>query len=186
MPRTRPLAFALGLALPLAWVPDARAFEVAVEVADLNCYGGPGEVIETAVALIEGAGHTVTVVSAADIDTPEEIGPDRAAQLCEELGVRVYAIAAGVGKRVGPGGSFQPIDTTQIRRLAERTGGRFFEARDGAAIGEVYATIDRMEKVQFEEPRYELRERFLPFLALGLSLLFAGRLLRASTLEVLP
>ncbi len=121
----------------------------------------------------------------ATAETPDEIGPDRAGQLCEELGVRVYTIAAGIGRR-GGGGQWVPLDTAQVEHLAQRTGGEFFEARDGGAIREVYATIDRMEKTQFEEPQFELRERFLPFLVVGLVSILIGRLLRASSLEVLP
>ena len=121
----------------------------------------------------------------ATAETPHEIGPLRAARMCQELGVRVYTIAAGIGRR-GRGGEWVDLDTTQVRELAERTGGAFFEARDVGAIAGVYGTIDRLEKVQFEKPRYELRERFLPFLLTALSLLLAGRTLRASSLEVLP
>jgi len=121
----------------------------------------------------------------ATAETPHEIGPLRAARMCQELGVRVYTIAAGIGRR-GRGGEWVDLDTTQVRELAERTGGAFFEARDAGAIAGVYGTIDRLEKVQFEKPRYELRERFLPFLLTALSLLLAGRTLRASSLEVLP
>lgn len=118
-------------------------------------------------------------------ETPEEIGPLAAARLCEELGVRVYSIAAGIGKRAADG-QLTPLDTSQIRALAERTGGRFFAARDAAAIADVYATIDGLEQTEFEEPRYELLERFLPWLCVGALLVLLARLARATVFEVLP
>ena len=108
--------------------------------------------------------------------TPEQIAPVHAGQLCRELGVRVYAIAAGLGK----------LDTRQVRLLAEGTGGRFFEARDAGAVAAVYTEIDELERVEFEEPRYQMEERFLVFLAAAVALLLAGRLLQSTALAVLP
>jgi Ca-activated chloride channel homolog len=79
-----------------------------------------------------------------------------------------------------------PIDTGPVRRLAERTGGAFFEARDARAVAGVYERIDRLEKAALREPRYRFEERFLPFVGLALALLVAGKLARATALEVLP
>ena len=61
----------------------------------------------------------------ATAETPDEIGPLLAGRLCEELRVRVYTIAAGIGRR-SRSGEFVALDTTQVRRLAERTGARSF------------------------------------------------------------
>ena len=164
-----------------------------VEARGLEDLTGIGNALARAAQVLRSSAARSKVVilltdgeeNVATLDTPEEIGPDRAGQLCEELGVRVYTIVAGIGKR-GASGQWEPLDTSQVEKLAERTGGEFFTARDAGAIGQVYATIDRMEKTPFEEPRFELRERFLPFLVAGLAALLIGRLLRAGTLEVLP
>jgi len=119
--------------------------------------------------------------------TPEEIAPVHAAQLCEELDVRVYTIAAGIGNRDrSGGGGWVPLDTSQVEHLAARTGGRFFEARDAGAVTGVYEYIDALEKVVLEEPRYKVEERFLPFLIVAVGLLLLSRLLRSTVLEVLP
>lgn len=117
--------------------------------------------------------------------TPEEIGPARAARLCEGLGVRVYTIATGIGKRRSSG-EWVAIDTDQVSSLAQTTGGSFYEARDAGAIDKVYATIDELEKVEFEDPRYELREGFLPFLISAITLWLVSLLLRSGRLSVLP
>ena len=117
--------------------------------------------------------------------TPEEIAPLHAAQLGQQWGVRVYSIAAGIGRRDATG-KFVDIDTSQIQSLAVRTGGVFFKARDASTLGRVYEAIDALEKAQFEEPRYELEERFLVFLAVAVGLLVVSRVLAATVLEVLP
>ncbi len=120
----------------------------------------------------------------ATAETPQEIAPLHAAQLCEGLGVRVYTIAAGVDGR-SPSGEPSGLDTSQVEHLAERTGGEFYAARDAGAVAGVYAKIDELEKSRLEEPRYVLVERFPPFVIGALGLFFVGRLLTL-LLEVLP
>ncbi|MBC8328200.1 MAG: VWA domain-containing protein [Planctomycetes bacterium] len=117
--------------------------------------------------------------------TPDEIGPRQAAALCRQLGVRVYAIAAGSGRRQADG-QWLPLDTGPVQALAATTGGRFFEARDADAVQGVYAAIDRLEKTGFLEPRFRQQDVFAVFLAAALAALVAARLLRATLLEVLP
>ncbi|MAG54992.1 MAG: aerotolerance regulator BatA [Planctomycetes bacterium] len=114
----------------------------------------------------------------------DEIAPVHAGQLAKDLGVRVYSIAAGIGTRA-PGGVGR-IDTVQIERVAEKTGGRFYAAKDAGAVRDVYAAISGLEKVVFEEARYEIAERFLGFLIASLILLGLGRGLESTALEVLP
>ncbi|MDP6424595.1 MAG: VWA domain-containing protein [Planctomycetota bacterium] len=118
-------------------------------------------------------------------ETPNEIGPAKAARLCERLGVRVYTVAAGIGKRRRTG-EWVPVDTTQVSRLAERTGGAFFAARDATAIAAVYTTIDELERSRFEGPRYRIEDRFLPFLSTAVLLLLLGRCLAGTVFRVLP
>ncbi|MCZ6786546.1 MAG: hypothetical protein O7E54_05210, partial [Planctomycetota bacterium] len=69
------------------------------------------------------------------------------------------------------------------RRLAERTGGRFFTARDAGAVGSVYGEINKLERIELEEPDFRVKERFLPFLAAAAGLLLVGRFL---SMAVLP
>jgi Ca-activated chloride channel homolog len=121
----------------------------------------------------------------ATAQTPEEIAPLHAAQLCRQLGVRVYTIAAGIGNQ-DSSGRWQPLDHTQVRQVAELTRGGFFTARDASALAAVYARIDELEKVELAEPRYRIEERFLPFLLAGIALALAASLLRRTLLEVLP
>jgi len=103
---------------------------------------------------------------------PDEIAPLHAGQLSRRLGVRVYAIAAGGDN----------VETGQIRGLAERTGGKFFSARDAGAMASVYDEINRLERVEFDEPRYRIEERFLPVLLAAVVLLLAGRFLKMAVL----
>lgn len=132
-----------------------------------------------AVLLTDGEENVATV------QTPDEIAPLHAGQLCRELGVRAYAIAAGVGERAADG-TLQAIDTTALERAATISGGRFFAARDASAVAEVYGEIDRLERAALAEPRYRVEERFLPFLATALGLVVLARALRHLFFATLP
>ncbi len=113
----------------------------------------------------------------ATADHPGEIAPAHAAQLCAALGVKVYAVAAG---------DVAGVDTSQLRLLAARTGGAFFEARSAADVAAVYAAIDGLETSALPQPRHRLIEAFAPVLLLGLALFVLGTLSRETWLRVLP
>jgi len=121
----------------------------------------------------------------ATADKPNEIAPVHAAQLCRELGVKVYAVAAGLGRR-DRSGNWVKLDTKQLEILAEATGGRFFRAADAPSMGQVYRDIDALEKTGIVEPRHEIREKFLPYLAAAVSLILTGMLLQSTVLGVAP
>ncbi len=113
-----------------------------------------------------------------------EIPPVHAAQLCEQLGIRVYAIVAGVARR-GPGGERVRLDTRPVEQMAQRTGGTFHRVQDAGALAAVYDRINQLEQAPVEEPRYRIALRFLPFLLAGLFLLLLGAFLSATVFEVL-
>jgi len=80
------------------------------------------------------------------------ITPEKAAELAAATGVRVHTIAfggAGGYSMFGiplPGGGDE-IDETALRQIAEKTGGRFFRARDADELAGIYAELDRLEPV---------------------------------------
>jgi Ca-activated chloride channel family protein len=140
---------------------------------------GTSEAAKVVVVLTDGEENVATA------QTPDEIAPLHAAQLARQDGVKVHAIAAGSGTRTASGTTL-PIDTTQLQRLAEATGGTFFRAPDAAAIASVYATIDATEKVVFDAHRERLHDRFAPWLACAFVLLLASRVLAKTTVAVAP
>ena len=154
---------------------------------------GLGTAVARAAQVLEGSvGSSRVVILLTDGEenvalsgVPGEIAPVHAAQLCRQLGVKVHVIAAGVG-RVKPSGETVPLDTTSLRLLAEKTGGTFQAARDAGAVASVYATIDRMEKATFVEPKETTEDRFLPFLLAAIALVGIGRLLGVTLWQETP
>jgi Ca-activated chloride channel family protein len=118
-----------------------------------------------------------------------EIAPAHAAQWAERLGVRLHVIAtgaapssAGVGGAGGSGGEAGAPDLGPVRTMAERTGGRLFEAGLARTVDEVYTAIDALERAPRPEARVVLVDRHAPFLAWGLALLWLARVLAAGPL----
>jgi Ca-activated chloride channel homolog len=121
--------------------------------------------------------------------------PKQAADLAASLGVRVYVIGAGrTGIAPVP---VQGLDGREVLRpmpveidrktladVAERTGGRYFDAGDEAALQQVVAEIDRLERSQIQETRFLVyEERYAGFaiasaVAIALSTLLGSTLLR--------
>jgi Ca-activated chloride channel homolog len=129
--------------------------------------------------------------------TPRPLDPIDAAVLARDLGVTVHTIAVG---RVGgpPRGSDPQRERTAedkvegpnvalLEKLAQLTGGRSFVATDADALGDVFRTIDALEKSPVRGQvltRYD--EHYATFAALALSLLVMERFLRHGKLGRLP
>ena len=111
-----------------------------------------------------------------NVATPAEPGslqPLEAAALCRSWGVRVFPIAVAAE------------DPATLAELAQATGGRAFAANDAGALQAVFASLDSLAKSPLAEPRFELRERFMSFVLLGMLLQLLARALRAGPAEVL-
>ena len=123
--------------------------------------------------------------------------PRAAAALARTQGVRVYTIGAGTTgmahMRVErPGGSVLravrvEIDEATLRDIAERTGGRYFRAGDAAALEDVYAEIDRLERGPIAEDRERQYEEWFAWpLVAALALAAAGWLGRGALFARTP
>lgn len=133
------------------------------------------------------------------VNNSGEETPVGAAQLAEAVDVKVYTIGAGSNGmapvRVENPFTGQPelrqvavqIDEETLREVAERTGGRYFRATDGAGLREVYAEIDRLERTELTEDRYrEYKEKYQLAIAIALLLAILSWILRASLFRRIP
>jgi Ca-activated chloride channel family protein len=111
------------------------------------------------------------------------ITPQQAGELAAKYGIKVYGILAGTGERL-PWGGRRPLNDTDLRRIAEVTGGKFYHARDARALEQIYADIDQLERTKTEEHSFvewgELAWGWLlgAFMLLGLQTLLDATWLR--------
>ena len=107
-------------------------------------------------------------------NTLADILPEAAAKLAKDAGVRIHTIGLGHGVP-GPFG-FVALDFADLRKIAETTGGEFFQPKSDADLAAVYERIDAMEKTELEDPRYRTVDRFELPLGAGLLLLLLALL----------
>ena len=127
------------------------------------------------------------------------IQPLDAAQIAEELGIRVYTIGVGTRGRalspvaIYPSGQYKydyvdvDIDDDMLQKMATMTGARYFRATDEKKLNEIYQEIDRLEKTRMKVTEHSSRteEYFKPLLA-GCSLLFLSLFLGNTLLRTTP
>ncbi|MFQ6007997.1 MAG: VWA domain-containing protein [Candidatus Zixiibacteriota bacterium] len=127
-----------------------------------------------------------------------EIDPITAANLAAAFDIKIYTI--GVGK---PGNAlfpyydplfgkryvYQPtrIDEETLKEIAKRTGGKYFRARSGTELEEIYSTIDKLEKTEIKIASHiQYRELFHYFTYAGLALLVLEIILANTYFRKLP
>jgi Ca-activated chloride channel family protein len=116
----------------------------------------------------------------------EDITPADATELAAEEGIKVYTIYAA--RYVYMRDPFRGIvptrktaDTSELERMAELTGGRFYRATDRAELADIYAEIERLERTPRSEQRFEESFDLYPwFLAPALACACLAQLARAS------
>jgi len=93
------------------------------------------------------------------------IDPLKAAELAATYGIKIYTIGAGTNgmapfKAMNAFGQevliSRPVsmDEETLRKIADKTGGKYFRATDTDSLAKVYREIDQLEKSKTEEKRY--------------------------------
>ena len=79
------------------------------------------------------------------------------------------------------------LDEKTLKMLADTTGGRYFNARNTEALGEVYGEIDKLEKTVSEGRMFtEYRELYQSLVLWGLGFLMLELVLRCTRFRSLP
>jgi Ca-activated chloride channel family protein len=123
------------------------------------------------------------------------IDPRTAAATASAFGIKVYTIGVGtIGEAPIPTGrglggfryELLPvrIDEPLLQEIAQKTGGRYFRAKDSEALSRIFRQIDALEKTPIQVTRYtRYDETTRPLILLGLAML-GVELLLSSTLVV--
>lgn len=85
------------------------------------------------------------------IDAGQDIAPLDAAQLAKKDSITLYTL--GIGK-AGGGGGYE-LDEKTLKDIASVTGGKYFNAMNEGQLKEVYAELDKIEPVKYEEESYK-------------------------------
>ncbi len=118
-----------------------------------------GDAITLAVKRIHDQGaagaEQILVLLTDGANTAGQVDPLKAAELAQQIGLRIYTIGIGAEqmvvssitggmRRVNPSAD---LDEETLTAIAEQTGGRYFRAKDTAGLQEIYRLLDEMEPV---------------------------------------
>jgi len=126
-------------------------------------------------------------------NTAGEIHPDAAAALAAEEGIRIYTVGIGSHQTVSfprgpnekPAYTEMPLDEDLLRRIAERTQGRYYAAANTAEVQRIISDIEKLEKIDItDNALLKHTEWYWLPLIIGLALLLASQ--RRARNEVLP
>ena len=178
----------------LTQVPLTTDYQV-VQQAVSNLQAGQledGTAIGTAIAtaanrLRDAPGKSRVMIVVTDgVNNRGAVDPLTAAKAAAVYGIKIYGIGVGsvgmapvpIGRNAAGGLNFQMqpvlIDDLLLTNIARMTGGRYFRARDAAALQNIYAVIDRLERAPVRSStvvRY--RELYRWALTIGILALFA-------------
>jgi Ca-activated chloride channel family protein len=112
------------------------------------------------------------------VNTAGALDPSRATDLAVAERVRIYAVGVGGdARRSGMLGMMfaQPeeIDEAVLQQIAERTGGRYFRARNTAELAGIYAEIEQLEPSLQAGEKLRPRTELFPW-PLAAALLLVG------------
>jgi len=118
-----------------------------------------GDAITLAVKRIHDQGadadEQVLILLTDGANTAGSVPPIRAAELAQQIGLRIYTIGIGaesmtVSSAFGGTRQTNPsadLDEDTLKQIATLTGGRYFRAKDTAGLQEIYRILDEMEPV---------------------------------------
>lgn len=94
-------------------------------------------------------------------NTAGEVSPDKATEIAQAAGVRLYTIGIGAesmvqrgllgSRRVNPS---RDLDEGLLTRIAEQTGGQYFRARSLPELELIYESINQLEPIELDGKRY--------------------------------
>lgn len=139
----------------------------------------------------------VVILLTDGVNTTGEVDPLTAAGAVQALDIKVHAV--GIGRpglvpvpQTGPSGTAiileeSELDEETLRRIAEATGGSFFQATDAGSLQQIYDEINTLERSQIEVRTFtRFQELALWFLAPALAILVLELFLRNTLFRKIP
>jgi Ca-activated chloride channel family protein len=164
---------------------DRKTVKTLLDEAFINMAGentAIGDAIGLAIKRLKNhpADSRVLILMTDGANTAGEVSPLKAAELAADNHLKIYTIGIGAdemlvrslfgAQKVNPS---RDLDEKALLDIAQKTGGRYFRARNTRELDNIYLLLDQLEPInkdsQFFRPRRELF-----FWPLGLALVLAG------------
>ena len=156
--------------LQVPFTLDRETVQILLMEAEIGLAGEKtaiGDAITLAVKRIHDqaadASEQVLILLTDGANTAGAVDPMKGAELARQVGLRIYTIGIGaeqmeVSSLIGGRRSINPsadLDEKTLTAIAEMTGGRYFRAKDTAALQDIYRLVDELEPV--DEPEAGFR-----------------------------
>ena len=155
---------ALGLAGKSTAIGDA----IGLAVKRLREREEEGETINKVLILLTDGANTAGVIE-----------PLHAADLAAHEGLKIYTIGIGAdemlvrslfgSQRINPS---RDLDEDTLTKIAEKTGGKYFRARDTKELVEIYSILDELEPVEHDPQQFRPQKALFHWVS-GTALLLA-------------
>ncbi len=178
-------------------IAAARALDFAREDEDGTAIGAGLELAVQRLAEFTARSRVAILLTDGESNV-HDIDEDAAIEDAVKNGVKVYTVGAGTTgvapiRVPTPDGGTQlmqmevSIDEAMLKKIAEKTGGRYFRATDNESLGRIYAEIDRLERASIEEERFtEYHLYYGGFVGAAMVLATVALGLRGTALRRLP
>ncbi len=143
--------------------------------------------------LREASGESKVIILLSDGDnTAGNIDPLIAAKLAQVYKIKIYSILVGMEGKVPYGkdliGNIQyienTIDETTLKEIAKTGDGKFFRASNNTALAEVFQQIDKYEKTEIKENRFQTTKDYYHIYLIWAIIFYLLWLLSKSTFMV--
>ncbi|MGE5182562.1 MAG: VWA domain-containing protein [Acidobacteriota bacterium] len=179
-------------------IAAARQLDFARQDEDGTAIGAGLELAVQRLADLTKVRSKVVVLLTDGESNVHDIDEDTAIDDAMKAGVKVYTIGAGttgvapirVDRGDGQTELMQmpvSIDETLLRKIADKTGGRYFRATDHASLAKIYGEIDKLERSKLEGQQFlEYHQYYAWFVYAAMALIVLSLVLRGSVLRRLP
>lgn len=168
-----------------------------VELGDLTDGTAIGDGIASAInRLVSGKAKSKSIILLTDgTNNAGEVPPSTAADIARQKGIKIYTIGVGTNGVIhitDPYGFSTTtletkIDEESLKSIADKTGGKYFRAKDEKVLQKVFDEIDKLEKTKFDVEKYSrLDEAYMPWVLAALCCYALSMLLRYTILRRIP
>ena len=113
------------------------------------------------------------------VDSGTDVLPLDAANMAKKDSTIIYTVGIG-----DPGDSSSDLDERTLTEIAELTNGKYFRAKDAEALENIYAVLEKLEPVEYEEESYTPKT-LLYYYPLGAALVFSALLVLLNNLFIM-
>lgn len=147
--------FGTGAFVQAPFTRDLNALQRLLDEARVGMAGPQtalGDAIGLAAKLFNesNVSERMLIVLSDGDDTHSRVPPKEAAKLAAKEGVQIFTIAIGDPQNAGEA----PMDTETLITIAERSGGKFYDAYDRKELEGIYDAIDRLHPKKVKQERY--------------------------------